>query len=175
MHLHMHAHVVKAHTDTHPHRHKHACTGPQRPLRCLAVGAGVVSFNDGEASAGEASLSSILSRVFAQSAHQRDTDVGHRRGKRGTFKSQRWAEKKSAAVVAFGWKAAWLHSRNGGSENRSQLKEKGIVTSDYIRPMYYWTQERFHRMCLYFDALFQPSFVWMVHHTSLCHLCHLSL
>lgn len=67
----MHAHVHKAHTQTHH---------PQRPVRCLADGAGVVSFNDGKASPGEACLSSILSGVFAGSAHQYDTNVGQRRG-----------------------------------------------------------------------------------------------
>ncbi len=49
-------------------------------LCTAADGAGVVSFNDGEASPGEAGLSSILSGVFAHSAHERDTDVGQRRG-----------------------------------------------------------------------------------------------
>lgn len=73
----LHAHFHKAHTHTHTLRHVYH---PRRPLCCRADGAGVVSFNDGEASPGEASLSNILSGVCADSAHQHDTDVGQRRG-----------------------------------------------------------------------------------------------
>lgn len=58
-HLHMHTHVHKTNT------HTHTCTIPKDLCACLADGAGVVSFNDGEASPGEASLSSIpVSGVF---------------------------------------------------------------------------------------------------------------
>lgn len=69
----MQVHVYK-HTHTYP---------PQRPLCYLgAQGAAVVSFNDGEAGPGEASLSSILCGVSAHSAHHHDTDVGQRKAKR---------------------------------------------------------------------------------------------
>lgn len=62
------------------HTHTRICTIPQRPLCCLDVGAAIVIFNDGEAGPGEASVSTILSGVFTDSAHQYDTDVGQRRG-----------------------------------------------------------------------------------------------
>lgn len=47
---------------------------------CAADGAYVVSFNDGGPSPGEARRRSILCSVYAQSAHQRDTNVGQRKG-----------------------------------------------------------------------------------------------
>lgn len=63
------------------------------------------------------------------------------------------SRKKSAIVVAFGWITIWLHWWNSNSENGSHLKETQIVTPDYILPMYYSAQERFHEKCLYSVAM----------------------
>lgn len=85
-HIYICTHMFTEHTHAHP----------QRPLRCLADWAGVVSFNDGEASA-----SAILSGVFCRLS----TPTWHRcraeKRRRGRFKSQWWAGGgKSAMVVA---------------------------------------------------------------------------
>lgn len=77
---------------------------------------------------------------------------------RGMFKSHWWAGKKKCYGSSL-WIRVRLHS-----------KETRILTPDYILLMHYWAQERFHKMCLYFDALIQCSFVWMVHQASLLSL-----
>lgn len=89
------------------HTSAHTCTIPKD----LCVAGGAVSFNDGEDSPGEASLSSILSGVLADSAHQHDTDVGQRRGN-VAYSSHSGEQKKVQWHVAFGSIIVWLHSRN---------------------------------------------------------------
>lgn len=71
---------------------------PNRPPSCLTNGVAVVSCNDGEASAGEADFSRILSGAFVHSAHRQETNVGQKRSNRA--ESQGWGE--NAVVVVFG-------------------------------------------------------------------------
>ena len=135
-------HIFTKRTHTHTHTHVYH---PQRPLCCRADGAGVVSFNDGEASPGEASLSNILSGACADSAHQHDTDVGQGTGKRGTFKSQRWAEKTLKCSSSSLWLDESLATFK--EQQPSHLKEMRIATPDCILRMYHRAQTRFPTKC----------------------------
>lgn len=109
----LHAHVHKTHTRTQTHIY----TTPQRPLRCLADGAGIVSFNDGEASPAEASVSSILSGVLCRLSTPTWHQCRAEERQRGMFKSQ-W--RAGGKKLAFDWIKVCRRLRNN-TENRSLL------------------------------------------------------
>lgn len=109
---------------THTHTHVYH---PHRPLCYLADGAGVVSFNDGEASPGEACLSSILSGVSANSATPSWHQCRAEKRQSGSFELQWWAE-KSAKVVGSVWIALSLHLRNSSPENTYEREMDSNIT-----------------------------------------------
>lgn len=105
---------------------------------CAADGAYVVSFNDGGPSPGEARRRSILCSVYAQSAHQRDTNVGQRKGnaadsshsreqgerrrkkkKRNAQKRLPWAKYQSGWIkAALVWKSITFRSETESDTQR---------------------------------------------------------
>lgn len=104
---------------------------PQTAQWCVADGADVVNFNDGEASPGEACLCSILSGAFLCSQHTNKTTMQGM--EEATWHIQvTLASNKSAIVVVFPGLESDYTNLNVTLENKSHLKEKWIVTCQCI-------------------------------------------